>query len=131
MTENTAALNASHTRQVALCAAAQIQRGVLMSLGATDMGNTIIEEMPALVFIARILPFNKDGRRSSRPAKMAVHVALDGSDTYTVIVQRLHQGERVEHARAEGIYFDQLNHVLLALDYDGEDAFNPRYWATK
>ncbi|MBS3183453.1 hypothetical protein [Leucobacter manosquensis] len=34
----------------------------------------------------------------------------------------------IEHAKIEGVYTDQLARVLLALDYDGTEALNPRYW---
>lgn len=34
----------------------------------------------------------------------------------------------IEHAKVEGVYIDQLARVLLALDYDGTEALNPRYW---
>lgn len=97
-----------------------------MSLGASNLGYTTAEALPCLVFIARILPFNKSGHRSSRAVRMAVHVALDPSDTYTVHVHYVSKGQKVEHARVEGVFADELNRVLLALDFDGPEVLNPR-----
>lgn len=102
----------------------------LMTLGADmkSMRPAIVDDMPALAFIARILPFRKDGQRSERPAKMTVAICLAGDDTYTAIVtHRRRDGSTVEHARVTGIYADQLDRLALALDYDGDTALNPRY----
>lgn len=125
----TTAYDTDHVREVAKTILSQIDRGVLMSLGASSLGRMTVEGLPCLMFIARILPFNKNGARRSRAVKMAVHIALDPSDTYTVFVHHLTKGERVEHARIEGVYADDLNHVLLALDFDGPTALNPRLWS--
>lgn len=107
----------------------QISNNVLMSLGAEGLvADTDENGNPQLSFTARILPFNKDNSRSTRPAKMLVFVTLAPSDTYTVTVKRLRDMVFEEHAYTDDVYADQLNTVLLALDYDGEEAFNPRLW---
>lgn len=60
---------------------------------------------------------------------MSVAIGLDyGSDSYTVNVTYIARGGAVEHARVSGVYANQLSPLLLSLDYDGDTAFNPRYW---
>lgn len=105
----------------------QIPMGVLWSLGADPkMFHTVIEGRPGLLLQARILPFNADGRRSVRPVKMSVAVLLEPSDTYQIIAYYNRGGKVVDHARTSGVYADNLQHALLALDYDGETPSNPR-----
>lgn len=123
MTTVTTAEDRARAQEVASIINSQIQRGVLMSLGASGLIATIFEGMSALMFDARILPFNKNGERAARPAKMKVFVALGGDDTYTVVA--VNKG--VDHARKTTVYADDLNAVLLALDFDGAEPFNPRY----
>lgn len=103
--------------------------GALMALNATAMGAAEVEGLPALMFSARIVPFDRDGRRSARSVKMTIHVAQAADETYTVIASQIYNGQYMEHARAEGVSSDRLNSALIALDYDGDTAFNPRLWA--
>lgn len=108
----------------------QIPMGVFWSLGADPkMFHTVIEGKPGLLFHARILPFNADGHRSVRPVKMSVAVLLEPSDTYQIIAYYRRGGKVIDHARTSGVYADGLQHVLLALDYDGETPLNPRLWS--
>lgn len=100
--------------------------GTLMALSATAMGAAEVEGLPALTFSARIAPFDKDGLRSARSVKMTIHVAKAADETYTVIASQVYNGQYMEHARAEGVGVDRLNSALIALDYDGDTAFNPR-----
>lgn len=112
----------------------QIERGVFMTLGATNLGHTSTEmdrgySMCALVFVARILPFKKNGKRSERAKKMAVEIALTANDTYDIHVFHMVRGERVTHFKREDVYVFDLNATLIALDYDGDEVLNPRYAA--
>lgn len=98
----------------------QIELGVLMSLGATDlMSSTEHKDSPApdsLTFRARILP----SKTASRARVMRVTITLDPSDTYSIRVG--YAGTRrqgyawQEHFSADGVYCDSLNRVLLSLD---------------
>lgn len=103
---------------------AQINKHVLMSLGMSDLSYF----SDGIKFDARILPMTQNGR-GTRARVMSVMVRLDASDTYTVQVSYF-KGRyiRVTHFEESGIYADQLNHLLLALDYDGREVANPRYW---
>lgn len=103
---------------------AQINKHVLMSLGMSDL--TYFSD--GIKFDARILPMTQNGR-GTRPRVMTVTVRLDASDTYTVQVSYF-KGRyiRVTHFEESGIYADQLNHLLLSLDYDGHEVTNPHYW---
>jgi len=105
----------------------QIELGVLMSLGATDlMSSTEHKDSTApdsLTFRARIL--TKPG---GAVRIMRVTITLDPSDTYSVKVgyskaRRNARGahgwapsEWIEHYSAENVYNDSLNRVLLSLD---------------
>ena len=100
--------------------------GVLWSLGAESKAAVLgAHQMGGLLFIARILPF-RHGERRERAARMAVMISLNPADTIDIQVIELASGR--EHARTEGVYIDQLSRAVLALDYDGEEPFNPRYW---
>ena len=103
---------------------AQINKHVLMSLGMSDL--TYFSD--GIKFNARILPMTQSGR-GARARVMSVMVRLDASDTYTVRVSYF-KGRyiQVTHFEESGIYADQLNHLLLALDHDGREVTNPRYW---
>ena len=106
---------------------AAIEIGVLMSLGATDLGAVAgAHQLGGLLFTARILPL-RNGTRRDRPARMGVMISLNGVDTIDIEVLEYASGR--EHARINGIYIDQLNPALLALDYDGPTPLNPTYWA--
>lgn len=99
----------------------QITPGVLMSLGAHKLGSyTNAHEQHALVFMARVLPFNLNGDRSQRPRNMRVIVTLKGCDTYDVAVDYRRARKIVRHFNATGIYADQLPGVLLTVDSDDD-----------
>lgn len=99
----------------------QITLGVLMSLGAHKLGSYIdAHEQHALVFMARVLPFNINGDRSERPRNMRVIITLNGSDTYDIAVDYRRAGKIVRHFNATGIYADQLSGVLLTVDSDDD-----------
>lgn len=108
------------TKTVPAIIRSQIELGVLMSLGATDlMASTEHKDSPApdsLTFRARILP----SKTSGRPRVMRVTITLDPSDTYSIKVG--YAGTRrqgyawQEHKSWENVYCDSLNRVLLSLD---------------
>lgn len=99
--------------------------GVLMSLGASNLRSVPgTHELGGLLFIARILPLTGSGRGQA-PRRMAVMVSLTPGDLIDIDVRPL---TGPEHATVRDIYIDQLQRALLALDYDGSDAFNPSYW---
>lgn len=100
--------------------------GVLGSLGAHNL-RTIPgrHQLGGLMFTARILPMTQKGR-GSRARNMLVMVSLTGGDLIDIDVRYLTGG--AEHATARDVYIDQLQRALLALDYDGPEIFNPRYW---
>lgn len=108
----------------------QINVATLMSLGATEIrpASPMGDDRPGLAFIARILPFNSTGRRAARPRRMRVFILLDPSDTYSVAITHSHASRTVTHLKRSGIHADQLNRMLLALDYDGPEALNPRLY---
>lgn len=101
----------------------QIDKRVLMSLGASDFGHSY----KALSFAARILPITKAGR-GSRARVMTVEIELEAGDTYLVRVTYFKSGVREVHFNQSGVYADQLSRILLALDFDGKQVTNPRYW---
>lgn len=100
----------------------QIETGVLMSLGAREFAYTTTDGQPGLTFKATVLPFRKNGTRGTRGRTMRVTVTLTPADDYTVTVGYLNRYEWVEHFRAEGVYVDALNRVLLSIDSDHDRA---------
>lgn len=117
-------MNLQESKTVPEIIFSQINKGVLMSLGASDFRRSA----NALSFAARILPMTKKGR-GSRPRVMNVLVRLDPSDTYSVrVIYTKGKSGRVTHFEESGVYADQLSRILLALDFDGEQVTNPRYW---
>lgn len=116
-------MNLSEPKTIAETIFAQINKGVLMSLGASSFGYSD----KALTFAARVLPMTKAGR-GSRARVMTVRIELGPEDAYSVQVAYPKRGAREIHFKQSGIYADQLNRVLLALDFDGERVTNPRYW---
>lgn len=124
-------------REIANTIRKQITPGVLMSLGAHDIGSAHMAHqqggpmLPSLVFKALILPFNKNGERSERARKMYVIVSLTPADTYeiTVTYNGNAQGPgRTDHYHATDVYAEDLSRVMLSLDYDGDTVTNPRYF---
>ena len=102
----------------------QIDKQVLMSLGASDFRHM----SAGIMFSARILPMTQKGR-GTRARVMTVMITLGLSDTYKVKVSYAKgRFDRVTHFEESGVYADQLNALLLSLDYDGSEVTNPRYW---
>jgi hypothetical protein len=103
-----------------------VQLGVLMSLGFSALGAVAGEhQLGGLLFTARILPL-RNGTRRDRPARMGVMISHTPADEIDIHVLEYARG--TDHTRLNGIYIDQLNRALLALDYDGTTPLNPRYW---
>lgn len=101
--------------------------GVLAFLGATNLLSVPGEhELGGLAFIARILPFTKAGDRTERPVRMGVLISVTAVDEIDIRVRKYTNHD--EHALIQGIYIDQLAAALLALDYNGPEILNPRYW---
>lgn len=128
---------ADTTREIANIIRQQITPGVLMSLGAHDIGSARMAHqrggpmLPSLVFKALILPFNKNGERSERARKMYVIVSLTPADTYEITVT--YNGTvagpgRTDHYHATDVYAEDLSRIMLSLDYDGDTVTNPRYF---
>lgn len=104
-----------------------VDQGVRMSLG--NMGRDVYLIENGARFGARILPMTKSGRRGVRARKMFVDVTLNGADLFEVDIWYMDRGAPVLHAAAREIYAHELNYVLLAADYDGDDqVLNPRYF---
>ena len=102
----------------------QIDKRVLMSLGMSNLSHFA----DGIMFDARILPMTKKGR-GTRARVMSVMVTLDASDTYSVKVSYAKgRFDRVTHFEESGIYADELNALLLSLDFDGDQVTNPHYW---
>lgn len=112
------------SREIATIIKRQIGVGSLMALGASEFYATD----GGLRFTARILPFNKDGKRSGRAAKMFVTVKLNYADLYDVKVEHLKGFDVVEHFSTEDVDAFSLPALMLALDWNGEIPANPRYW---
>ena len=117
-------------KSVAEIIRSQIQLGIFMTLGASDLGHTASTgsrdyEMAGLAFTARILPFNKSGERSAMARKMSVKILLNAGDLYDIEVREIASG-KIHYSTQNVVVFD-LNRTLLALDYDGEEVLNPRY----
>lgn len=111
---NTAAATADVIRQ-------QITPGVMMSLGAHKLGHyTDDRDQHALVFAARVLPFNTHGARSQRPRIMTVIITHTVDDTYDIAVEYRRGQKTVRHFEAAGVYADQLPATLLAVDSDDD-----------
>lgn len=141
MSTNTAEITQGTTtsQEVAQVIHRQIGGGVLMSLGAHNLGHGNLAPVvgafpqPGLVFNARILPFTKSGKRSGSARVMLVVVSLNAMDYYDVLVTYNAPGDRygaqgpVVHYEAADVDFETLPRLLLALDYDGETVLNPRY----
>lgn len=123
---------ATDTPQIAATIRTQIGTNALISLGAHHMRSGTIAHtkgqrgLPSLIFKARILPFKKDGQRAQAPRNMFVIVSLTVRDTYVITVSYQARGERVDHYHATDVYAEDLSRIMLALDYDGPTALNPR-----
>lgn len=113
----------AEAREIASTIKRQIGAGSLMALAAHDF----IALDGGLRFIARILPFNKNGKRSTRAAKMLVEVKLNFMDLYDVRVVEVRNFELVEHFTVQHVDAYSLPRLMLALDFDGDEVLNPRY----
>ncbi|MBS1673150.1 MAG: hypothetical protein JSS74_04215 [Actinobacteria bacterium] len=123
----TDAAELEHNRAAAETLRAGATTGVLWSLGATNLGAVPgTHGLGGLLFIARILPLTANGRGEAA-RRMAVMVSVTPGDLLDIDVRQL-TGDRREHATTRDLYLDQLQRALLALDYDGREPFNPRYW---
>ena len=109
---------------VANAAKAQIGIPGLMVVGASDLA-VIREDALGLTFRARIHPFTKTGKRAGQARVMRVSVVINGMDYWDVKVQRS-DGEM--HFIAEDVAANELQRLMLALDYDGQEVVNPKYW---
>lgn len=104
---------------------AAIGNGSLWSVGAHGFANVPgAHQLGGLAFRARILPMTKTGRGATART-MGVLVSLTGIDDIDIEVRH---ADGTEHARITGVYLDQLARIILALDYDGPEVTNPRYW---
>ena len=104
-----------------------ISVGVFMSLGASELAAVPGRyDRGGLLFTARILPFTKTGERFENARRMAVLVSVSPLDEIEIEVREYARG--TQHAKIERVYIDQLSQALLALDYDGPEILNPRYW---
>jgi hypothetical protein len=108
----------------------QITPGVLMALGARDLMATardLTGAEPGLRFTASILPFTKSGARGTRARAMTVAVTLNALDLYDIAVTYAGRDYSVvTHWEAANVDCFELSRLLLALDYDGPTAVNPR-----
>lgn len=101
--------------------------GVLGSLGASDLTTVPgAHQCGGLMFTARVLPIAKSGARGTRPRKMAIMISLTAADEIDIEAREIARG--AEHVKIEGIYIDQLQRAALAIDYNGPEVLNPRYW---
>lgn len=127
-------MNATFTtdeaREIAGAIRQQITGGVLMSLGAHNFafsdGSRTTTGDPGLLFIARILPFNKAGKRTGTPRLMSVQVTLNAADLYDIRVTYPQRGDRfrtqppVTHAEFDDVDCSSLARIMLSLDSDGD-----------
>lgn len=102
-----------------------IEQGVLWTLGAHDLMATDREEN-GLTFKARILPFNKDGKRATRPVTMRVTIAANDRDLYDFAVIYARGMDLFDHLTLTDVPLADVNAFLFALDFDGVDVLNPR-----
>lgn len=100
----------------------RIEIGVLMSLGATKLRTGD----QSLSFDATIAPLSANGVRAQNLRAMAVTVIEHGPDQFGIYVSRQSRGTTVTHYQSDHVPASMLNKVLLALDYDGPEALNPR-----
>lgn len=119
-----------YAHEVATTIRLQVSTPIFWSLGGSDYTALIDATTgdPGLAFKARILPFTKSGDRSTSARAMDVRITLNGSDYYDVAVTyRGRDGAVVTHFQEGDVDCVRLPRVMLALDYDGPTALNPRY----
>lgn len=110
------------SREIASTIKKQVNTMTYMSLGASNF--TAING--GLRFNARILPFNADGSRSSKPSNMIVEIRLNGHDYYDVQVHRIKDFRASTHFEQENVDASSLDRLLFSLDYNGDTVLNPR-----
>ena len=101
--------------------------GVLGSLGASDL--TAVpgtHQRGGLLLTARVLPMAKRGTRGTQPRKMGIMISLTPADEIEIEAREI--ARCTEHAKIKGIGIEQLQRAALAIDHDGPEALNPRYW---
>lgn len=103
----------------------QLDRQVLWSLGASGVQYSA-QGRGGIEFDARILPFKANGERGTRARIMRVKILLNGSDYYDITVGYPKNYEWIEHFSREDVDAFALNHLLHALDWDGDEVLNPR-----
>ncbi|MBO0596959.1 hypothetical protein I2485_07025 [Nesterenkonia sp. E16_7] len=104
---------------VAATIRSQVTPLVLMSLGAHRLGSYTHENgTHALVFLACVLPFKKNGDRSGAARNMRVMITLNVADTYDIRVEYQRQGKTITHYSANSVYADSLAGMMLRIDSD-------------
>lgn len=98
-----------------------------MCLGARNIRSVEKDGKLGMQADVTILPFNKDGSRSARPRTMQAEVLLNHMDYYDVTVSYPKDGTTVIHSQTQDVDCTQIAGHMLALDYDGDEALNPRY----
>lgn len=121
----TAALTQDRRREIVDTIYRQIAVMTFATLGASDIRGMNRREKAGLAFSARIIPFLKSGKRGSAPRKMLVIISLNASDLYDIEVIYGKYFEK-SHVTLTDISVEALNRTLTALDYDGDEALNPR-----
>lgn len=96
----------------------QIEIGVLMTLGASELRHGYVNGLPSLLFTVRVFPFNHAGKRIRKARKMELAVQLTSWDDYTISVTYPNKGLVVMHELIEHVYVDSLNRTLFAIDSD-------------
>jgi hypothetical protein len=127
MTATATESDQQYRREVGAEAKRQIGLSGLMTLGAKIRGYRS-NGAAGLVLTARILPFNANGERAARPRRMEVDIRLNGSDYWDVTVSYLKGRREVTHWEGEDLGPEDLARLGLALDWDGPEPMNPRYW---
>lgn len=83
-------------------------------------------------FLARIHAFDYRGERELRPRNMTVSILLNSSDYYDIrVTYKGSTGDslvEILHWEERDLDFTQLHRILMALDYDGPEVLNPRYF---
>lgn len=109
----------NYSHEVARIIRRQIQIGVLMALGASNLRHGYVGTNPALFMDVRVLAYKADGDRSGTVRRMTLTVELTAGDDYTVTVSYLRNGRtpaEVIHEQYTRVYVDELNAVLLGID---------------
>lgn len=118
-------------RDIATTITEQATTGALMTLGAYPLRPTNLyaddTRRGGAMWNVRIMPMKKNGDRSSTVRKMELTIELTYADTYTVTAKYYNRGKAVIHFQRDNVYWDQLEKLLVALDWDGDEILNPRY----